>query len=427
MLKRTRILIQNTKRFQHYIPPSERVIKEHDQYMKKKQRNERIGKIIHYTFFSIVGGSLLMYLWQPWNPYSKDVSKELRKGLWEERDGKDDYLIALKHYQNALKTSKDEHMDQLSLKYTGIVLKIAEMYEKLNMNEQLLLTYYNLSTFIFENLIHDNIKKDNLERDLLIDRDLITITRWAMLKNQMKSKNWAMEIEDELKDRIGFIENHEIKEKFPWMIEKNTEPINEIELIEIWAKSNGSNKKFKSSQSKWIEDHIDSEEGKQFLECWDIVRSFQNKEWPSWMTSYLRLRDYYAMFQMSRGDLLSTIKILQSNLLWLTIAGFSDAVGGPTQIMNLASAWFKLGQLNNDPHAFKKAKNIYEKLLSVVNEKDPILPITYYSLGVLDLQQKETESAKKNFDIARELAIQLDQLQIIDKIDDELLQDLKQT
>lgn len=425
MLKRSKVVWQRAKAVSQYIPPSERAIQEHEKFKREKRRKERLSKILHYGFFTLAGGAALMYLWQPWNPYSPEVSKDLRKGLWEERTGKDDYLEALKHYQDALRTSKEENMEQLSMKYTGIVLKIAEMYEKLDMTDKLLLTYYNLSTFIFENMIHGNVGKDNPERGLLIDRDLVVITRWAMLKQQLKQENWADDINTEIRDRIAYIENNEIKNDLPWVLAvKSTEHIDVLELIDVWSKT----QKFEltnSNKEKWIDRVMETEEGKEFLKCWDILRDVKDMSWPVWLTSYLKMRDFYAMFQLGQSNFPITIQLLQSNLLWSTIAGFNESVSLTTQIINLASAWFQYAQASNNAKAYKKSELIYEKLIASVNSNDPILPMSYYSLGVLNLQLGKKEEATRYFTKSRELAVEMDQIQIIDKIDDEQLKQLK--
>lgn len=426
MFKRNRILYQLNKK---YISPSERATLKYQNYTKNQRRNNLIGKYVQYIFLSLVGGSVLGYMWQPWNPYSKEVSKKLRKGLWEEREGKDDHLTALKYYQEALKVAKDdENMNQLSLKYTGIVLKMAEMYENLKINDKVISTYFNLSTFIFENLIHGNISKNNIERDLLIDRDLIVITRWAELMQELKPKNWVVDVNNELQDRIAYIENTEIQYELPWTVDNHANKNKKIlteELIDIWLE--GRNSSFNIDlpiKSKWIEQNIESEDGKEFLKCWNILRSLKGKIWPEWIESYLRMRDFYAMFQMRLGNLGLCIQILQSNLLWSSIAGFQDTVNGTTQILNLASAWFQLGQLNNDFKSYQTSRIIYEKLIASLKENDPILPMSYYSLGVLFLQLNDKKMATENFSRAKDLAIEMNQLQIVDKIDDELLKSL---
>ena len=417
MLKRTNILLQNIKKVNKYIPPSERAIKEHEKFNRDKKRNERIGKYVRYGTFILVAGSVTMYLWQPWNPYSTNVSKDLRKGLWEERDGNDQYLKALKNYQKGLNTAKDEGMDQLSLKYTGIVLKIGEMYEKLDMKEQLLLTYYNLSTFIFENLIRNKIDYENPERDLLIDRDLIVITRWAMLKLSFKDENSLSKVIEELRDRVDYIENYEIPKRLPWAA-TNNKKINILELIDIWSKRNNGLLDINKDRTKWIEDNIESEEAKDFINCWELTRTFQDKVWPAWIESYLKLRDFYAMTLMNLGRISDSLTILQSNFLWTAISGFNNTVSGETQILNIGSSWFQLGQKSNNKLYYGKAIDIYLKLISSVDIKNPILPITYYSLGVAYLQLNNTKLSEKYLNKSKELAIDFDQIQIINKIDD---------
>ncbi|KAG0682496.1 hypothetical protein C6P40_001691 [Pichia californica] len=426
--KSTTVYQRSSGKISHYIPPTQRAIIQHKEYAKEKRKSDLLGKIVHYGFFTLISGSVLMYLWQPWNPYSKDVSKELRKGLWQERDGKEDYMSALKYYQNALQVAKEEdEMNQLSMKYTGIVLKIAEMYQNLKMTDNLIKTYYNLSTFIFENLIQGNISKENPERDLLIDRDLIVITRWAVLLQQEKPENWYIDLKNEIWDRIIFIENSELLNKFPWLVENfKNKKINTEELIDIWAESTFYNLDIKHiKHNQWVEENIKSDSGKEFLKCWDMLRYFNDKEWPIWIESYLKMRDYYAMLQMKLGNFPLCIQLLQSNLLWSSIGGFYSAINCTTQIHNIASAWFQLGQSKNDIKAYIKSKLIYEKLITKVDKNDPILPIVYYSLGIISMELGEKQISTKYFDKSRILAVQMDQLQVVDRIDDALLGELK--
>lgn len=400
-----------------YIPPSQKNAQEFQEAARKRRLNDRIAKYLQIGFVSFIGGSIVMYYWQPWNPYSTNVSRDLRKGLWEERDGKEDFLKALKHYQEALRTIKEEGVvDQLSLKYTGIVLKIAEMYEKLGDKQSVMQTYFNLGNFIFENLIRGKLL-ENQERDQLIDRDFIVMTRWAMLEKEMKPQGWKKSINEELSDRIGYTENYLIKEKLPWLIESNKDKIDMTEVIDIWSKKRQGN----DVTNEWINENISSKEGKEFLQCWDIFRSFKNKTWPSWIQTYLSLRDFYAMFLMETGETKKSIPLLESNLLWSVIAGFQDHARVPTQIVNIASAWFNLGQDTNDIKAYRRAKKIYERLIEVSAKDEPILPISYYSLGVLYLQLQDRKQAVEYFNKAKDLAVELNQIQILDKIDDELL------
>lgn len=415
----TRVLRQHAKPTK-YIPPSEKAIEDHLIYAKRKKTRERIGKYIQYTVGGLVGTSILMYLWQPWNPYSVEVSKDLRKGLWEERESHDDYLKALKHYQIALKTANQEGMDQLSLKYTGIILKVAEMYQNLGMHDRLIETYYKLSEFIFLNLIDGKRSIAEEDRELLIDRDLIVITRWAMLMEENKKRDWLPQVESELKDRMAYIENHEIPPKFPWLYSgkgtKDDKIPDLIDLITIWANPQLKN--------KWIEDHVADDEGKEFLQCWDIMRSFSDKEWPKWIHSYLKLRQFYADLQMKQRKYPECIQILQSNILWSIVGNLDTPRGTGVQILNLASCWFDYGQFNDSKIALDRSKSIYLKLSNVLKgnpDQTTNLAMTYYSLGVqFQFEGKEKESLEY-FEHAKELALELGTTQIIEKIDDNIL------
>lgn len=415
LLRATRVVRQQVKK---YVPPSERAVNDHLQFAEKKKTNRKIGSYIQYTIGGLVGTSVLMYFWQPWNQYSVEVSKDLRKGLWEERDNHEDYLQALKHYQLALKTARAEGMDELSLRYTGIVLKVAEMYQNLGMYDRLIETYYKLSEFIFLNLLEDKRPIEN--RELIIDRDLIVITRWAMLMEQEEKPDWVAQVESELRDRMAFIENHEIPPKFPWLQPNNEREQDEnvkapdlIDLISVWSNQ--------SSKSKWIDANISDKEGQQFFKTWDILRSFNDKEWPQWIQSYLKLRQFYADLQMRKRNYPESIQILQSNVLWSIVGSLDTSKGTAVQLLNLASCWFEYGQFKNNKPALEISKSIYLKLAEVLKgskEQSSNLAMVYYSLGIqYQLEGKNFESTKY-FDNARDLAIDLGLTSIIQKIDD---------
>lgn len=420
LLRCTRVLKQQIKPTK-YVPPSQKAIDEHIKFEGKKKTREKIGKYIQYTVGGLVGTSLLMYLWQPWNPYSVEVSKDLRKGLYEERDTHQDYLKALKHYQIALKSANEEGMDQLSLKYTGIILKVAEMYQNLKMNDQLIETYYKLSEFIFLNLIENKRSIPEEDRELMIDRDLIVITRWAMLMEEQKKQNWLPQVETELKDRMAYIENHEIPPKFPWLYnEKKSEQDGKIpdliDLITIWATP--------SLKNKWIEDYVPDNEGQEFLKCWDMMRSFNDKEWPKWIESYLKLRQFYSDLQMRQRNFPECIQILQSNILWSILGNLDTPKGTGTQILNLASCWFEYGQQNDLQVALDRSKSIYLKLSTALKghpEQTTNLAMTYYSLGVQYQTEGNEKESLKYFEQAKDLALELGITQIIEKIDDNIL------
>lgn len=65
------------------------------------------------------------------------MAKILRKGLWAESNkGDEDWQLALKHYLEALQECDEVGVDHLSDEYTGIQLKVVEMYEHLGMKNE---------------------------------------------------------------------------------------------------------------------------------------------------------------------------------------------------------------------------------------------------------------------------------------------------
>jgi hypothetical protein len=112
------------------------------------------------------------------------VAAKLRKGLRAEREvsegkGKEkDYTLALQYYLEALQEADEIGMDSLSDEYTGLQIKIAEMYEKLGMDEEARLLYREIGTFYIQALASGNVAPSI--RPHLIQRDLRIALKTAM-------------------------------------------------------------------------------------------------------------------------------------------------------------------------------------------------------------------------------------------------------
>ncbi|OBA22161.1 hypothetical protein METBIDRAFT_11037 [Metschnikowia bicuspidata var. bicuspidata NRRL YB-4993] len=87
------------------------------------------------------------YMWWPKHTFPPSVAKILRKGLWAESDkGEKDYELALKHYLEALEECRGLQVDRLSDEYTGIQLKVGEMYERMGMADDAAFVYNEIAT-----------------------------------------------------------------------------------------------------------------------------------------------------------------------------------------------------------------------------------------------------------------------------------------
>lgn len=119
------------------------------------------------------------YMWWPKHTFPSSIAKILRKGLWAESDkGEFDYQLALKHYLEALEHAQEIGLDPLSDEYTGIQLKIGEMFERLNMLTDAAYIYNEIATLYLTVLTaspqsEDGLRiKDRKHRRHLIQKDL---------------------------------------------------------------------------------------------------------------------------------------------------------------------------------------------------------------------------------------------------------------
>ncbi|CAH2350353.1 mitochondrial inner membrane i-AAA protease supercomplex subunit Mgr3p [[Candida] railenensis] len=133
--------------------------------------------------YSFVGISILSaygyYVWWPKHTFPSSVAKILRKGLWAESDkGENDYQLALKYYLEALKHCDEIGMDSLCDEYTGIQLKVGEMFERLDRPEDAAFIYNEVATLYMKVLTSSPTSEDGKRienrdhRAHLIQKDL---------------------------------------------------------------------------------------------------------------------------------------------------------------------------------------------------------------------------------------------------------------
>lgn len=133
------------------------------------------GRILLLTTGVIsLSGFALWYTVFPHHPYSSKVAKELRKALHAELDRPSspvDYQLALKHYLESKQLCDEEQLDTISDEYTGIQLKIGEMYERLGLHSEALLTYSGIASSYLTALTTPGRVKDQ-DRAHYIQKDL---------------------------------------------------------------------------------------------------------------------------------------------------------------------------------------------------------------------------------------------------------------
>ncbi|KAG7804407.1 hypothetical protein KL944_000153 [Ogataea haglerorum] len=388
------------------------------EHMEAQRRKRKWSTYITSSVALLLATSGILYLWQPWNPFSTEVSRHLRKGLWLETSKNIDYLKALEHYQNALRQCKKEQMDNLDPRYTGIVLKIAEMYEKLQMVDRQREVYQRLSDFLFAKLVNDEVPQE--WKDKVIQRDLVVATRLATLAPAGQTKR----VMQELWERMDYAEQQTVA-KFPVLHVRGELDIMEVLQLDSW-----------SAKKKFIEQHLP--QAKKFLSQWSVA-------WPCYTEDLVRARDLYATLAMftAPGDV--AVKVLQSNIFFMKISG-QEPIKMSTALLNLASAYYFKSEQHEARSALAGDTDTLEKQMFVKHEKTEAQKardmsarlyraiisryqgqdedsgvcqaMSLYSLGVLNKGQKEAETY---FSRAREVAAEHGLVQVMDKIDNETL------
>ncbi|ANB11604.1 Mgr3p [Sugiyamaella lignohabitans] len=156
-----------TNAFQHGVPPP------HPMPPVKKVRAYRWPIILALAM--LVSGVAFRYYTA--HNYPPEVASKLRKGLRAELDGggkgKPDYKLALQYYLEALEEADNSNLHYLSDEYTGLQIKIAEMYEKLGMEEEARLIYRELGTSYIQALtdgtaVSAEVRPHMIQRDLRV-------------------------------------------------------------------------------------------------------------------------------------------------------------------------------------------------------------------------------------------------------------------
>lgn len=415
---------------------------QYTEYMKRKARNKRWGYNVRMVALGVVTVGMVMAIWQPWNQYSKEVSFFLRKALWAEQEGSVDLPKAAENYQKALDQLNTEGMDHLDIRYTGVVLSLAKVFEKMGRIDDERDIYEGVNRFLFPNIVNGNVPEDN--KDILVDRDLVVSTRLVTLADKSRM---SMAL-DELLQRLYLCEDR-IKEDWPFLAKLGGD-LDMDEVIEIdndsWSYSAHQKRK------RFIEKHC-SYDAKRFLQQWD-------PNWPYFMENLVRARDLYAMTEMSkRSDM--AIDLLKSNIIMMQLMAKYPIYLG-TAISNLGAAYFlksekhqshaadlrKLITSEKDDdsklqlemylkseqkeqmEALDDSEHIYKKLIERMGGVDKAsksssqdfkatLCMALYSLGVIELHRGKHKQCEAYFTQAKDIAADNGLVPIMEKIGEE--------
>ncbi|CAI4044580.1 Rci50p SKDI_11G0870 [Saccharomyces kudriavzevii IFO 1802] len=138
------------------------------------------------AFVSFVIFNVWWVYW-PHHTFPKPVAKILRKGLHSEikKEGAD-FEKSLQYYLEALEECKAGKMDSLSDEYTGIEIKIGEMYEKLNLLDDATTLYLGMLKR-FYHLLSKPTDFSTEKRFMLLKRDLQILIRFIEINKDSQT------------------------------------------------------------------------------------------------------------------------------------------------------------------------------------------------------------------------------------------------
>lgn len=279
----------------YYIPP------------KYEAKNKRYNWLFGLGVF----GALSFGLWwfyYPHHNYPRSVSKLLRKALWEESDKKEfNYQGALKYYIEALEQCQKLGMDPLGDEYTGIELKIAEMYEHLNFEKEANLIYWELVHRYYKALNTPG-KIPEEKRQHMVQKDLRVLIK-ALEQNQdlMYGKKVLLShlllAQEEILSR-----SPELKQYFDTrkqdVIKANEKEGRDIIVI-----------KQKFDPDEFLKSIKVDENGYMIL---DLHKD--SSAWEPLKEEFFTARDLYTAYCLSTKDLLSALGCKMTTVHWMVLA-----------------------------------------------------------------------------------------------------------
>ena len=127
-----------------------------------------LGKKIFKVAGVVVGSLALAWYVYPRDKYPPSVNQILRKALWEEIKT-ENFKESARYYRAALDECKKLQIDPLTDEYTGIEIKLAEMYEKMAMNAEAETVYIAMLNRFYEAICSE---EDSSKKGKMLKRDL---------------------------------------------------------------------------------------------------------------------------------------------------------------------------------------------------------------------------------------------------------------
>ncbi|SCW00683.1 LAFE_0C09648g1_1 [Lachancea fermentati] len=254
--------------------------------------------------FGALSFGIWWFYW-PKHTFPSSVARILRKGLWEESDKKNhDFQSALKYYLEALDECSKLGMDKISDEYTGIELKVAEMYEKLGMDKEAHDMYLEMMYRYFDALRTPGRVADD-RRPHLIQKDLRVLIKSLEMNRdiQIAKRNLLAHLllaQEEVLSR-----SPELKEFFDKRKERT---------LKLFQGRPGSNTiEFDTFVN---EDNIKLNEGSYMI--LDMAKN--SSAWEPFKEEFFTARDLYTAYCLSTKDITAALNCKLTTVEWMVMA-----------------------------------------------------------------------------------------------------------
>lgn len=339
------------------------------------QRPSRFKKFLYVNLGLVTVTTFAYYMWWPKHTFPLTVAAFLRRGLWAESDkGEKDYQLALKHYLEALEECNELGMDTLSDEYTGIQLKIGEMYERLDMMDEAAFTYNEIATLYLSVLKapagsiqgHRIRSIDHrarlIQRDLRIALKLVELNRQNPLLSKAILITHLMIAQDEVNRKLGL--------PVGLLGAGSQLPKNDrlLELLEL-----------------------DEETKKKLLNGDEVLVLASNPEaWEPFADEFFNAMDLLSAICISVGDVNAASNIRISMTSKMLIAGVAPDKLLLSQCNTALLLYFQAEQLQAEEQALRKkfaevAGVEYARVKAIV---DPLQPLKVGDEEAKDIKQR---------------------------------------
>ncbi|CAI4590901.1 BDM_1a_G0032710.mRNA.1.CDS.1 [Saccharomyces cerevisiae] len=385
------------------------------------KRRSKVQKWVLSTgIVSFIAFNIWWVYW-PHHTFPKPVAKILRKGLHSEikKEGAN-YQKSLEYYLEALEECKAENVDLLSDEYTGIEIKIGEMYEKLHMYNDATALYGDMLKK-FYNELSKTTDKSTKRKFFLLKRDLQILVRFNEI-NKDSETNATLLIMHLLLAQREFLEN---SPEFKYVLSKS-ELLNNQQLD--WKNFKGL--PFIGKSKPDYQMHLNSKR-KQELKIKE-----PESEQCVFMKELLTARDLYTRYCLNRNNLSGALNSKITTLEWMLLADsplddilLAQAELGSIFYLNSEKFEGSLYAIDNEPYkkseplelirsrlqenqnsCLQYSADCYKSIISFANENQypkvamesemdqrilKALSLAHYGIGVINLHKGRLRASKK--------------------------------